>query len=397
MKRLKVAGVFFCIALCMTGCSARGPHFLPSGYNSGFDIDEDIPFSEYVRHYRDVIAEGRLDLTDGNMERVINANSPFELIPDPEIFPPDENGGYENGILLIHGLSDSPYEMRPLARHFQSRGFLVRTVLLPGHGTVPGDLLEVNYADWVKTAEYGIRSFDRAVENLYIGGYSTGGALAIHQALKGETFKGLFLFSPVFEINTPFAFLADTFLAPQWLTRKKENDYVRYESLCANAAAQVHLLTEEVEDLLESVQALDIPSFVALSEDDITVSSEETISDFNRYLTSGKSRMLIYTTEPGRDVKDKTGRTVLIDSRIPEERIVSFSHMSILVPPDDPHYGKNGEYAKMREAESKLAKEKIFFGELRWKFKQKFTMRRLKYNPFFEEMTDYIDMFLDSL
>jgi FlaG/FlaF family flagellin (archaellin) len=41
------------------------------------------------------------------------------------------------GVLLLHGMTDSPYTMRHLATMFQEQGLYVLNLRLPGHGTVP--------------------------------------------------------------------------------------------------------------------------------------------------------------------------------------------------------------------------------------------------------------------
>src|ERR1041385_4116649 len=51
-------------------------------------------------------------------------------------------------ILLVHGLTDSPYYVRALADVFYAAGYNVAAVLLPGHGTKPEDLLSVRLAQW---------------------------------------------------------------------------------------------------------------------------------------------------------------------------------------------------------------------------------------------------------
>lgn len=117
--------------------------------------------------------------------------------------------------------------MQALGNYFRARCFLVRSILLSGHGTRPGDLLYTHSQDWVKAVDFGVQSFDGQVEDLYLAGYSIGGALAFHHALitqqseKDETkllkkestgpiFKGLFLFSPALKARNDLLFLAGT-------------------------------------------------------------------------------------------------------------------------------------------------------------------------------------------
>jgi alpha-beta hydrolase superfamily lysophospholipase len=50
-------------------------------------------------------------------------------------------------VLLLHGLTDSPYSMRALAELFAARGWYVVGLRLPGHGTAPAALTRVTWQD----------------------------------------------------------------------------------------------------------------------------------------------------------------------------------------------------------------------------------------------------------
>ena len=70
-------------------------------------------------------------------------------------------------MLLIHDLGDTPYEMRGLGQRFAAACYLVRAILLPGHGTVPGDLLAVDHRAWVEATRLGVASFAGQAERVY--------------------------------------------------------------------------------------------------------------------------------------------------------------------------------------------------------------------------------------
>lgn len=384
------SGLCLLALLMMAGNGLAQDCYESSGLNTAFDFTLDTPFTDYIKTTRRMVEKARVDLNDRNREQVVRANTPFERSPG--------EGRIQNGILLVHGLSDSPYQMNDLARHFFEKGFLVRTILLPGHGTVPGDMKNVSWESWVKATEYGVHSLSQRVDNLYVGGFSTGGELALYMCLKGYDIKGLFLYAPVTGIKTPFAWFSTTFASPTWLLKQEEKDFARYDSLASNAVAQVYELTKTVDRLLEKKGALTVPVFVALSEDDITVSSEKTMRLFTTRFTSDKNRMIIYSSEPDRHAPDPMGRVMVVDSRIPEQHIVSFSHLSTIVSPDDPHYGKNGDYVYsphpfLKQSKKGVEPSQVYYGELMRKFKKKHYIQRLSYNPFFRDMTVEMDRF----
>jgi carboxylesterase len=52
-------------------------------------------------------------------------------------------------IALVHGIGGSAATVQPLADVLAARGHAVRSVTLPGHGTVPDDLVGVTWDDWL--------------------------------------------------------------------------------------------------------------------------------------------------------------------------------------------------------------------------------------------------------
>lgn len=119
-----------------------------------------------------MIKSARTDLNSAKKEQIISWNSPFILdIDDKKCI------GKKKGILVIHGLSDSPFTSRDIANYFNQNCFTVYSILLTGHGTRPGDLLKISYKDWIKQVEYGVKELAKKVDKIYISGFSTGGAL----------------------------------------------------------------------------------------------------------------------------------------------------------------------------------------------------------------------------
>ena len=392
-----------CIALA--GCATLPPRLQESGLNSRFSFDRDAPFDDYVRETGRIIEKARVDINEFNRDRILDANMPFELRPDESRFSRNSDGRWQRGILLIHGLSDSPYLVQPIGRHLQSRGFLVRSILLPGHGTVPGDLLRVSHRDWVEAVAYGIRQLRPRVEKLYLGGFSTGGALCIREALADPEIRGLVLFAPAAGIRSPWAFAAG-FLKTfrDWLGDEEDDrDYAKYESFAVNGGAQLYRLTREIDAAFASGRRLAMPVFVVLSEADISVDSGKMVDIFRSHATSPDSVLILYGKGDGKGGTEPDRRILHIDSRDPEQRILDFAHVSLLMPPDDPHYGKNGGYRYCLHYRGDRVKRmaclhdpSTWQGEITDENLRKHTLRRLTYNPRYAEMTGALDRFLES-
>jgi len=392
--------------IVMAGCASSPPRLHESGLNSRFVHGEDVPFDEYIRQSVQMLEKARVDLNEINRDAILDANRPFELKPAEARFPRNREGRYERGILLIHGLSDSPYLLKPIARHLQKRGFLVRSILLPGHGTVPGDLLNIRYGEWIRATEYGIHQLKRQAEQLYLGGFSTGGALSIHEAMNNKEIKGLILFAPAVGIKSRWAFMADFIkIFQRWLGGEEDDrDYAKYETFAVNGGAQIYHLTRRIDAAFASGQRLSMPVFTVLSEDDISIDTNKMLAVFNAYVTSPKSLLVLYGSEGRKERKAIDGRILFQNSFLPDEHILDYAHISLVMPPDDPHYGKNGGYRYClhyrNDPEKRMAclhDPQIRQGELTEENMKKYTLRRLTYNPGFDAMIGFLDRFLDGL
>ncbi len=383
------------LAACSTGGGPQlSKRHKESGLNTGFRYS-DMSYPEYIAHMRRVIADAREDLTPENRERVIDWNSPFILEPDAARCPAAAGGRVRAGVLLIHGLTDSPFEMRDLAAHFHERCYLVYGLLLPGHGTRPGDLLAVTMEEWIKATRYGIAALRPRVAKLYVGGFSTGGALAVHAALNNEPVDGLLLFAPALGLDSSIAFLAPAASGVQpWQDVASDEDPTKYESFTTNAAAQIWRLIRELE-FERGNRALKVPLFVVQSADDKTVDPKETIEYFRR-VGDARSRILIY----GNGGKPEDPRFVPIAAARPAERILDLAHLSLTVSPENPHYGRNGDYRNclhyLKDAKSwKACKAgEGPAGEITAENLSRGVMRRLTYNPDFANMLQQMDAFL---
>src|SRR4051812_26008702 len=64
--------------------------------------------------------------------------------------------GGPTGVLLTHGFTSSPAEVRPLGIYLAEQGYTVYGPLLAGHGTAPEDLRTTTWQQWVASAEAGL-------------------------------------------------------------------------------------------------------------------------------------------------------------------------------------------------------------------------------------------------
>ena len=97
---------------------------------------------------------------------------PFDLVhEDPE-----------RGILLLHGFTGTPFEVRYLGERLHARGYSVVAPLLPGHGGTPAELNATTWHDWHAAVGRHLDALRARCRRVALVGFSLGGLLALHLA-----------------------------------------------------------------------------------------------------------------------------------------------------------------------------------------------------------------------
>lgn len=90
--------------------------------------------------------------------------------------------GNRVGVLLIHGLTGTPSEMRSVARDLHAAGYTVHAVQLAGHCGDVDDLLATGWRDWYQSVVKAAERLREQVDYLFVGGLSMGAVLALKYA-----------------------------------------------------------------------------------------------------------------------------------------------------------------------------------------------------------------------
>jgi carboxylesterase len=88
------------------------------------------------------------------------------------------------GVLLVHGFTGAPQEMRGLGRFLAENGMTVLGIRLPGHGTRPEDLERVTWRDWVEAVARGADLLRERCARVFLCGLSLGGLLVLYEATR---------------------------------------------------------------------------------------------------------------------------------------------------------------------------------------------------------------------
>lgn len=228
----------------------------------------------------------------------------------------EPDGPPKGAVVLLHGLTDSPYSLRHIAQRYRDLGYLAIGLRLPGHGTVPGALTATNWRDWLAATRLAVREARRRIgpdAPLHLVGYSAGGALALKYALDAIEDPALtrpdriILISPMIGI-TPFARFAGLAALPAllppfakaaWLSVVPEFNPFKYNSFPANAARQAYLLTKalqaEIARLAKSGRLKELaPALTFQSTVDSTVSPRAVIASLYAFLPANGSELVLF-------------------------------------------------------------------------------------------------------
>jgi alpha-beta hydrolase superfamily lysophospholipase len=227
--------------------------------------------------------------------------------PDPDQWSPNWNYSFElstdtpvAGVLLLHGMSDSPYSLHNLGTRLHEEGVHVVGLRIPGHGTAPSGLVHVHWQDMAAAVKLAVQHLHEQLGDkpVYIVGYSNGGALALHYALSViedptlPPIKKLVLISPEIGV-TKMAALAVWqerigFVLGleklRWNDVLPEYDPFKYNSFAINAGDQAYRLTIEnrkrLDALAEAGKLDQLPQILAFqSVLDATVSAPALVEE----------------------------------------------------------------------------------------------------------------------
>ncbi|MDF2868162.1 MAG: Thermostable monoacylglycerol lipase [Gammaproteobacteria bacterium] len=363
-------------------------HYLaPSNYISEFN-DNELHFADYIGKMQEIIREHHTHQPQFSQATIIEANSPFDW--------PTENATH--GVVLIHGLTDSAFQMKDIGIFFKRQGFWVRSITLPGHGTMPGDLTRVQLATWQKAVAYAVSDLAKRVSNIYLCGYSTGGALALEFALRLSQIQGLILFAPALRLKRyiEMAVRAQMWVKTfwkraDWLSIEPELDYAKYSSLSVNGAFQLQLLINTLAKQIPQTKSA-IPTFMVMSDADELIDYRETVSLY-RQLKHPLNQLLVYSQQSFASEKGIIYRT----SCYPEQKIVNFPHIGLATAPSNIHYGEQGDYLPYLNCQGNPQVKDIYKGALKLTGPKNYRLQRLTYNPDYTNLLDLLNDWLISI
>jgi len=382
---------------------------------------------------------------------------------DPQNYETNWNRTFEfsheaprGGVLLLHGMSDSPYSLHAIGETLAKHGYWVIGLRMPGHGTAPSGMKNIEPKDMTAATRLAIAHLAESVgeQPLHVIGYSTGAALALGFALDASEGvvspmpASLVLVSPAIRIHAAASLASfkrsassvPGFGGLAWLSVMPEFDPYKYNSFATNAADVVHRLTRDVDARIAARDKNDepLPPILALkSTVDATVTTEAIVDNLLSLLTPNRHELVLFDVnryaskasllvdDPG-PLTDRllgddslTFALTVITNRNNQTRdviarrkgafsadvadhelaglawpndVFSLSHVALPFPPDDPLYG----------SEPPVSDDTLHLGDIPLRGERDLHqisgewLLRMRYNPFYEVLESRVIGWLES-
>ena len=363
----------------LSACSINAPN-MPLNQSPQYYDYIQPSFEAYQQVTYDWLKTHRRFITDDTAKELA-MNAPYAL----------GDKSSEKAILLVHGLADSPYSFSDIAPSLVEMGFYVEVLLLPGHGSKPEDMMLPTYQDWQTIVDHYAAKLSEQYDTVWLGGFSTRANLVTHHAIGDASIDGLLLFSPGFRSKVPVLERLSPLVASvrDWGWRGEENNLARYQSSATNGANAYVKSAIAVREQIKQ-HGVSVPALVVMSEDDSVIDAQSTFELMDTYFTHPSTSMVWYGDE-----SPKNDSVLVFPASIPEQRIVSASHMSVLFSEKNTYYGRFGEkrYCENTVSKSKVeaceSAESVWYGA--WGAQHEDDpVARLTWNPHYGELEQTI-------
>jgi esterase/lipase len=202
-------------------------------------------------------------------------------------------------VVLIHGYLAAPMEVCALAEYLTEHGYAVYAVRLKGHGTSPADLAETPWEAWYESVNRGYAIIKSLTDHIVLGGFSTGGLLALlGAARKGTKVQSVFTINAPLALHNYSARLVSSVMtmnrvlkrfggAGRWdyVENESENPEVNY---LRNPVSGVHELGRLMKSAEDELPRIESPTLLVQGYRDPIVDSVSGQLIFDRIGTSNK-------------------------------------------------------------------------------------------------------------
>jgi len=223
---------------------------------------------------------------------------------DEPIFMP---GSKNVGVVLLHGWSSTPTQVRPVARKLNEQGYWVSVPRLTGHGTKPEDLENAKEEHWIKDLVDAVEKMRKEpqVTKVVVGGVSLGGNIAMLALEQIKVDGFIFMGTPVF-LKNHFGVWLGLKILPL-LKKYSKKDYPRgvQKEYVASTSYQYYPLVSAVESVkvirrsLKKLRKINKPVLILQTSGDYLVSKTSPWILYNSISSPDKKMQWIKTKHNG--------------------------------------------------------------------------------------------------
>jgi carboxylesterase len=173
------------------------------------------------------------------------------------------------GVLLVHGLTATAAEVRPLAVSLHAQGYSVAAPLLPGHYTHPDDQNRVKWQDWTRSVEHAYSELKSLCKKVVVGGESAGGLLTLYLAARNPDIVALLLYALALRLSyRPFEMIGLYCLSPfiRWVPKRNMDSNELWQGYPVNPLKGVVQLRKLQKVVLPRIKQIHQPLMIIQNE-----------------------------------------------------------------------------------------------------------------------------------
>lgn len=185
--------------------------------------------------------------------------------------------GGRRGVLLVHGFTGSPAQMRLLGDYLHALGYTVYGPRLCGHGTTVEEMAQTGWRHWYSAVEDGYHILKTMCDEVVVAGLSMGALLAFNLAAEYPVRKVASLSAPVYIADRRMPLLPVYRMFRKYVPQKRRKVDVDpiydiyYELAPLSSLESLVQLISHVDRLLPWIT---VPALVIQSRNEHTVKPE---------------------------------------------------------------------------------------------------------------------------
>lgn len=225
----------------------------------------------------------------------------------PQIIPTTEPfllNGNRTGVLLTHGFTGTPKEMRWMGEYLnREHGYTCLGVRLAGHATRPKDMVRSRWTDWTASVEDGYNLLRGLTERVILAGLSMGGVLSLLMSTRLEV-AGVVAMSAPYQLPAEFpawqiklmsyfkSYIRKSRETPDagWFDKEAFKEHISYPLNPIRSAAELEILLARMRSALPKIN---VPVLLIHSRDDAYVRAENLEKIFASLTVADKTKLLV--------------------------------------------------------------------------------------------------------